>query len=213
MFVSKCLLCVVSACLRGSLLECFSFLVLVSLNLGFDGFPLHFDVASVVLHRFVSLFSVVLLQEALSVSDDRINVGLVLHCDLQGTVPSVQLDVQFDCSVEQTVLDQDSFGFRNALLVDEHSSLSGRLTGKFLLDVVDVLDFISLVNLGKSDFNSVEFSAVDTHGCEACPKGALIHKTAKTNDCLEVKFLDVLIQHSRIGRNWKSGKGSIKASH
>jgi len=83
-----------------SLLEHLRFLVLVSLNLGFDGLPLHFDIASVVLHRLIRLFSVVLLQEALSVSNDSIDVGLVFNCNLQSAIPSVQLNVKFDCSVE-----------------------------------------------------------------------------------------------------------------
>jgi len=109
------------------------------------------------------------------------------------------------------MLNQDLLSFRNTFLVDEHSGLSGRLTRKFLLDVVNVLDLVSLIDLSESNFDCVEFSAVDTHGCEACPESALIHETTQTNDCLEIKFLNVLIQHSWIGRNWKSSKSAIKA--
>lgn len=103
------------------------------------------------------------------------------------------------------MLDQDSFSFGDAFLVDEHSGLSSGLTGELLLDVVDVLDLVSLVNLGEGNLDSVELSAVDTHGCEACPEGALVHEAAKTDHCLKVKLLNVLVQHSGVGRHGKSG--------
>jgi len=83
-----------------SLSKHLSFLVLVGLNLSFDCFPVYFDVASVVFHRFVSFFSAVLLQEALSVGNYCVNMSLVLHSNLQGAIPSVQLNVKFDSTIE-----------------------------------------------------------------------------------------------------------------
>ena len=67
--------------------------------------------------------------------------------------------------------------------------------------MVNVLDLISLINLGQCNFHRVELSAVDTHGGKASPERRLVHETAETNDCLEVKFLDMLIQHSGIRRH------------
>ena len=196
----------------GSLLEHLRFLVFVSLDLGFDCLPLYLDVTGVVLHSLVGFFALVLLQEALSVGDDRVHVSLVFNGDLQSAVPSVQLNVKLNGSVEETMLDQDSFSFGDAFLVDEHGSLSCGLTGELLLDVVNVLNLVSLVDLGEGNLDSVELSAVDTHGCEACPEGAFVDKAAKTDHSLKVKLLNVLIQHSRVGRHWQSGQGSIKAS-
>jgi hypothetical protein len=54
----------------------------------------------------------------LSVGDHSVHVSLVFHSNLQSTIPSVQFDVKLDSSVEQSMLNENSFSFRDALLVD-----------------------------------------------------------------------------------------------
>lgn len=74
-------------------------------------------------------------------------MGLVLHSNLKGTIPSIQLDVKFDSSIEETMLDQNLLSLRNAFLVYQHCGLSSWLAGQLLLDMIYVLDLVSLVDL------------------------------------------------------------------
>lgn len=136
-------------------------------------------------------------------------MSLVLHRDVHGSIPSVQLDVQFDSSVEESSREQDLLGLRNPLLVNKHSSLTGRLTCEFLLDVVNVLDFVSFVDLGECYLNCIELAAIDTHGCKCSPQSLFVDEATKSDDCFEIKFLDVFVKHPRIRRYRKCSEGAI----
>ena len=124
-----------------------TFFFLVSGDLRLDRFPINLNVPRILLHPLIVLFPTILLQESLPVRNNRIHVCLVLHGNIHSPVPSVQTDVQFDSPVEKPSLKQDGFCFRNPLLVHQHSRLAGWLRSELLLDVVDVLNLVSLIYL------------------------------------------------------------------
>lgn len=79
--------------------------------------------------------------------------------------------------------------------------------------MVDVLNLVSFVNLSKSNLNCVKFSAIDAHSSKSSPKSTFVDESAQSNYSLEVKLFNVLIKHTRVGRNWKSCEGTVKSSH
>jgi hypothetical protein len=70
-----------------------SFTLLISSNLGLNCFPIHFEVFSELLKLIVGLLALIHLQETLTICDHCVNVGLVIHGDLECTIPLVELDV------------------------------------------------------------------------------------------------------------------------
>jgi hypothetical protein len=91
--------------------------------------------------------------------------------------------------------------------------LSSWLREKSLLDVIDVLDLVSFINLGEGDLDSVEFSAVDAHSSESSPESAFIDESAQSNHSFEIELFNVLVKHARVGRNWESCESTIKSSN
>lgn len=136
---------------------------LISSDLGLDCFPVHLDVFGVLFEPLVRLLLVVLLQESLAVGDHRVHVRFVLDGDVQGTVPLVLLDVQFDGSVEQSRVKQDLLCFFRFLAVHCQRRVSGRFGGQFF-DIIDELNLVSFIDCSESNFDGIQFSAVNSHG-------------------------------------------------
>jgi hypothetical protein len=132
----------------------------VSANLSFDSFPVNLEVLAELLELFVGLLLLVHFEEALPVRNNGVDMSLVVDSDLERTVPLVQLNVQLNCSVEQTGLQKDALGLSNLLLVNQKGGITCWLRWQ-LLNVVNKLDLVCLVDSGQSNFNSVEFSLVD----------------------------------------------------
>jgi hypothetical protein len=70
-----------------------AFFFLVRLDLGLDGFPVHLYFGCVLFHPLVRFFFSVLLQEALSVRYDRVNMRFVADGYIQSPIPSIKLYV------------------------------------------------------------------------------------------------------------------------
>lgn len=96
-------------------------------DLGLYGLPIDHDVLGVLLESwigflwpsgfalslfFTCVYAVKLpLQVPLSISYNRIYVGLVLDSDCQSAIPLVKFDVKLDCSIEQPGSEQDLLCF------------------------------------------------------------------------------------------------------
>ena len=121
------------------------FLLLVSLDLGLDILPVDLDLLAI-LHEQRLLLDLVSLREvSLTVSNDSVNMRLVLQRNIEGAVPLVLLDVHFDGTIEETILQQDVLSFTRLLAVECKSSVSTRLRWQ-LLDVVNILNLVGFVD-------------------------------------------------------------------
>ena len=166
---------------------------LVSLDLRFDCFPINFDVSSILFHPLIVLLLPILLQETLPIGYDCVYMRLVLDRYIHSSIPSVQFDVELDRSVVEPSTQQYLLSFRNSLLVDQHGCLTSRLTSKLLLDVVNILDLVCFIDLSQCNFHCVQLATIDTHGSECSPQGLLIYESTQSDNCLEIKFLNVLV--------------------
>lgn len=83
-----------------SLFERLTFFFFVRLNLSLDRFPVDLYLGCILFHTLICLFFVVLLQEALSVRYDRVNMRFVADSNVKSPIPSVELDVELNSSVE-----------------------------------------------------------------------------------------------------------------
>lgn len=81
--------------------------------------------------------------------------------------------------------------------VEGEGGIARRVTGQFL-NIVDILDFISLVDDGEGDFESVELAAVDRHSSEASPQRLFFDKTAKADRFLKVRLVHMFVKNTRI---------------
>jgi len=127
----------------------------------------------------------------------------VFNSDFQSSVPLVQLDVQLDSSVEQSSRKKDRLCLGVFLAVESKSGVSTRLRRQFL-DVVDELHFVGFIDGRESDFNSIEFSTVDTHSSEACPECVLLDESTHSDSLFEISLVNVLVEHLWI---WRYSKG------
>ena len=121
----------------------------------------------------------------------------VFNSDFQSSVPLVQLDVQLNSSVEQSSRKKDRLCLGVFLAVESKSGVSTRLRRQFL-DVVDELHFVGFIDGRESDFNSIEFSAVNTHSSESGPESVFVDESAQSNHSFKIKLLDMLIKHTGI---------------
>ena len=143
---------------------CFFFSIFVWTNLRFNCFPIILDVFGVLDKSFIGFSFALSLQESLSVCNHSVNMGLVLHCNFQCSVPFVQLDVQFNGSVEKTSWQKNALCFRVFLAIKCKSCISAWFRWQFFY-VIDVLNLISFINCSQSNFNGIQFSTINTHCC------------------------------------------------
>lgn len=188
------------------------FLLLVSLDLGLDILPVDLDLLAVLHEQRLLLDLVSLGEVALTVSNDSVNVRLVLQRNIEGAIPLVLLDVHFDSTIEETILQQNVLSFLRLLAVESKSSVSARFRRQ-LLNVVDVLHLVSFVDRGQGNFDRVQLMRVDRHGSKAGPQGIILDETAHTDGLIEVLRLHMLIKHSRVRRDAESSKGAVKSAH
>ena len=87
------------------------FTFLLSLNLGLHRFPVDLDLLAELDETLVGLLLAVLLEEALAISNDRVDVGLLANSDVQGAIPAVELDVHLDGTVVEASAHEDLLSF------------------------------------------------------------------------------------------------------
>jgi hypothetical protein len=81
-------------------------------------------------------------------------VRFVVDSDLECAVPLVHLDVKFDSAVVKSSRQQNLFSFRYLFLINSKRSVPCRFTWQ-LFHVVNELDFISLIDCGKCNFDRI----------------------------------------------------------
>jgi len=149
----------------------------LSLDLSFHCLPVNLNLLVKLGEPLVSLLLLVLFEEALSISDHRVNMSLLCNCNVKSLVPFVHLDVHLDSSVVETSSHENRLSLVNLLAVKREGSVTSRFTWQ-LLDVVDILDLVSFIDDGKSDLKGVKFAAVNRHSSETRPQGLLLNETA-----------------------------------
>ena len=119
--------------------------ILVSADLCLDCVPVNLDIFGVLFKLVNLLLLLILLQEASTIGNYCINMGLVVQCNVEGFFPAVKLDVQLDGSVEEARLKQDLLGLVHLFAIHGKGSITGWLRWK-LFDVVDKLNLIGFIN-------------------------------------------------------------------
>ena len=185
--------------------------LLLCLDLRLDRLPIHLNFLVQLGEALISLLLVVLLEETLPVRYDRVDVRLLGNGDVQRFVPLVHLDVHLDRAVVEASAHQDRLGLVHLLAVEGKRGISRRFTWQ-LLDVVDILNLVSLIDDSKSDLEGVKLTTVNRHGGEAGPQGLLFHESTKSNGFLEVWFLHVLVENFRVGRDRQCCQCAIKSA-
>lgn len=71
----------------------------VGSDFGLYCFPVDFNFLGELLKFVVCFLFVVHVKESLAVSNDSVHVGLVLHGNVEGVLPAIHLDVEFDGAV------------------------------------------------------------------------------------------------------------------
>ena len=92
--------------------------LLLRLDLSLDSLPVDLDLLVKLLEPIIGLLLLVLLEEALPIGDNRVNMGLLGNSNIEGLVPLVHLDVHFDGPVEQACTHQDLLSFVSLLAVE-----------------------------------------------------------------------------------------------
>lgn len=184
---------------RWSLCAC-GFPVLVGTDLCLDCVPVDLDISRILLELVNVLFFRVLLQESGTVSDDSVDMCLVVECYIEGSLPAVELDVHFNGSIEEASLDQDLLCLVHLFAVHGKGCIASGLRREFL-DVIYKLDLVCLVNGGQCNFDCVKLSAVDAHGSETCPESVFLDKAAQSDTLFEISFVDVLIKNLGVRRD------------
>ena len=90
----------------------------ISSDFGLYCLPVYLNVSSKLLELFIRFLSLVHLKETFSVSNYRINMSLVVNCDFKSSVPLVEFNVEFYCSVVKSRGQKDLLSFGNLLLVN-----------------------------------------------------------------------------------------------
>jgi hypothetical protein len=159
---------------------------------GLHRFPVDLNVLRKLPELLIGFFTLVHLQEPLSVGYYSIDMRFVVDCDFESAVPFVHLDVKFNSAIVQSSRQKNLFSFRDLLLVHGKSSVSCWFTGKFF-HVVDELNFISFIDCGKCDFDGVKFSLEYCHRSKGCPKCMFFYKTTEPDCFLKICLVYVLV--------------------
>ena len=78
------------------------FSLLLSLDLRLYRFPVNLDLLVELFEAIVGFLLVILLKEAFTICNHRVNMSFLSYSNLQGLVPLVHLDIHLDSSVVQT---------------------------------------------------------------------------------------------------------------
>jgi hypothetical protein len=90
--------------IRNSSLCAGSFSVLVSANLGLYRVPIDLDISRILFKLVNILFLRILLQETGTIGNNCVNMRLVIESNVEGSLPTVKLNVHLDGSVEEAGL-------------------------------------------------------------------------------------------------------------
>lgn len=188
------------------------FTLLFSLDLGLDRLPVDLNLLAKLDKSLIRFLFVVLLEEAFAISDDSVDVGLLANGNIEGSIPAVKLDVHLNGAVVEASAHKDLLSLIALLAVKREGSVAGGLARQFL-NIIDVLDFISLINYSESNLKGIQLAAVDSHGGKARPKSLFLDEATKADSFLEIRLFHMLVQNSWIGRDCKSGETTIKPAH
>lgn len=139
-------------------------------------------------------------------------MGLLANGNIEGSIPAVKLDVHLDGAVIEASAHKDLLSLITLLAVKREGSVAGGLTRQFL-NIIDVLDFISLINYSESNLKGIQFAAVNSHGGKARPKSLFLDEATKADSLLEIRLFHMLVQNSWVGRDCKSGETTIKPAY
>mmetsp|Transcript_9313 Transcript_9313/g.27127 ORF Transcript_9313/g.27127 Transcript_9313/m.27127 type:complete len:791 (+) Transcript_9313:232-2604(+) len=144
-----------------------------------------------------------------AVEEDGVDVRLVLHRELQGRLPGVLADVEFDRAVDETALDEDLQSLVRLALEGEDGGRARLLRGQFF-NVEHVLELINFLDGGVGNLRGVVVLARHGHGGEAGPELRVLDVAAEAQRRLPLPRGAEGAQLGRIGRHRHSHDRAVR---
>ena len=83
-------------------------------------------------------------------------MNFILECDIQGMLPVIEFDIEFDRSIVEFIIDKEIFWFCVFMLIEKEGGIPDDIWFQFF-DIDNELNFISTIDGCECYFCGIEF--------------------------------------------------------